>query len=225
MQYIWESGEFPIELVTGVATACFKSGDTQLWKRYRIIVVFNAEFKIFAIMYSIRVVSECKDFISDWQNAYRRGRGTSDEHYIAYQLFRAVCARGERAAAVHVDYSEAFDSLSHIYLFNSLKKAGASAKTLQLFKSIYQTARVVAKVGASLSKALGVGRGVLEGDINSPMFSSVGLEEVFREADAVTSQLGLSGGIKLRDTPYDKIGFADDVTATGTVVAHLSHRM
>ena len=65
LQHIWESGDFPIELVTGVATACFKSGDTQLWKRYRIIVVFNAEFKIFAIMCSMRVVSECKDFISD----------------------------------------------------------------------------------------------------------------------------------------------------------------
>jgi len=112
-----------------------------------------------------------------------------------------------------------------VVIANHISLKDVTAKTLQLFKSIYLTAQVVAKVGASLSKALGVGRGVLEGDINSPIFFSVGLEEVFREADGVISQLGLSGGIKLRDTSYDKIGFADDVTATGTVIPHLSHRI
>ena len=65
LQYTWESGKFPTDLVTGVATTCFKSGNAQLWKRYRIIVVFNVEFKIFAIMHSMRVISECKNFISD----------------------------------------------------------------------------------------------------------------------------------------------------------------
>ena len=187
--------------------------------------MFYAEFKIFAIVLGIRVVSECKGYISDWQNAYKKGRDTSDEHYIAKQLFRAVCKRGERAVAVHADYSQAFDSFSHIYLFNSLKKAGASSKTLQLYKETYQHAKVVAKVGESLSALLGVGRGVLEGDINSPVYFNVGLESVFREADAVSSQLPLSRGITLRDTAYDKVVFADDVTATGTVVADVSHRL
>ena len=136
-----------------------------------------------------------------------------------------MCKSGERAVAVHADYSQAFDSFSHTYLFNSLKKAGASSKTLQLYKETYQHAKVVAKVGESLSSLLGVGRGVLEGDINSPVYFNVGLESVFREADAVSSQLPLSGGITLRDTAYDKVVFADDVTATGTVFTDVSHRL
>ena len=136
-----------------------------------------------------------------------------------------MCKRGERAVAVHVDYSEAFDSFSHIYLFNSLKKAGASSKSLQLYKANYQNAKVAAKIGESLSALLGVGRGALEGDINSPMYFNIGLEAIFREADEVTSQLALTGGIKLRDTAYDKVVFADDVTATGTVVTDVSHRL
>ena len=85
--------------------------------------------------------------------------------------------------------------------------------------------RVVTKVGGSLSESLDIGRDVLEGDINSPIFFSIGLEEVFREADAICSTLALTGGVKLRDTAYDKIAFADDVTATGGVVADLSHRV
>ena len=54
---------------------------------------------------------------------------------------------------------------------------------MQLFKAIYSDARVVAKFGAALSAFLRVGRGALEGGVNSPVFFSVGLESVFREAD------------------------------------------
>ena len=133
--------------------------------------------------------------------------------------------RGQRAAAAHVDYSSAFDSLSHIYLFHSLEKAKVSIKTLQLYKAIYTCAQVIAKVGDSLSTLLAIGRGVLEGGINSPVFYSFGLETVFREADEISSSLGLTGGIKLRDQSYDKVVFTDDVTATGTNVGHLSHRI
>ena len=127
--------------------------------------------------------------------------------------------------AVHVDFVSAFDSLSHIYLFHSLEKAGASCKSLQLFKAIYTNARVVAKVGQSLSEPVRVGRGALEGDINSPILFNIGLEAVFREADELSRSLALSGGVTLRDTTYDKIAFADDVTVTGQDVEDLSHRL
>ena len=146
-------------------------------------------------------------------------------HYTAKQLFRAVCARGERAAAVHVDYSSAFDSLSHIYIYNSLKMAGASCKTLQLYKVIYQNAQVVTKVGASLSTPFGIGRGALEGAVSSPLIFNIGLEAIFREADGLRNSLALSDGIKLRDTAYSKTVFADDVTLLGNAgVADLTHR-
>ena len=190
-----------------------------------MIVVFRVEFKVFALVLHFRIIAECIRYLSDWHHAFLRGRGTPDVHYIANQLFRAICLRGERAAAVHVDYSSAFDSISHIYLFHAIEKAGASSKTLQLYKAIYMKARVVAKFGRALSEPLGIGRGVLEGDINSPIFFSIGLEAVFREADEITSILALPGGVELRGTAYDKIAFADDVTATGGDVADMSHRV
>ena len=96
---------------------------------------------------------------------------------------------------------------------------------LQLYKATYTNARVVTKVGQSLSEPLRVGRGALEGDVNSPIFFSIGLESVFRESDELCSALALSGGIKLRDTAYDKVAFADDVTATGYCTEDLSHRL
>ena len=103
--------------------------------------------------------------------------------------------------------------------------AGASRKSRQIFKAIYTNAKVVAKVGGSLSKTFGVGRGCLEGDINSPIFFNIGLEAIFREYDELRTSLALSPGIMLRDLAYDKVVFADDVTLTGDAgVADLSHR-
>ena len=105
-----------VDMVTGVATATFKSGNKQLWSRYRVIVVFLVEFKIFSIMLYLRIVAECMHYISDRHYAFRRKRGTSDVHYVAKQMYRAICQRGTRAAMVHLDYKSAFDSLSHFYL-------------------------------------------------------------------------------------------------------------
>ena len=222
---VWETAVFPPDMLTGVATACFKSGNAQLWSRFRVIVVFRVEFKIFSLVLHFRIVKECRSFLSDWMFAFLRNRGTADVHYIAEQLFRAVCLRGKRAAAVHVDYSSAFDSLSHIYIFNSLKMAGASSKSLQLFKAIYTNAKVVAKVGGSISEPFEIGPGCLEGDINSPIYFNIGLEAIFREYEKLRISLALSPGIKLRDIAYDKVAFADDVTLTGDAgAADLSHR-
>lgn len=226
LRQVWKTAVFPPDMLTGVATASFKSGNAQLWSRYRVIVVFRVEFKIFSLVLHFRIISECRKFLSDWMFAFLRGRSTADVHYIARQLYRAICLRGQQAAAVHVDYSSAFDSLSHIYVFNALKAAGASCKTRQIFKAIYLNARVVAKVGASLSEPFSVGRGCLEGDINSPIFFNIGLEAVFREYNALRESLALSSGIKLRDVAYDKVVFADDVTMTGDKgMADLSHRI
>ena len=183
LKKIWETGKFPQDLLVGVATACFKSGNADLWSRYRIIVVFCVEFKIFSTMLYMRIMTEVQEYLSRWHFAFLRGRGTADVHYIANQLYRKVCESGKRAMKVHVDYVSAFDSLSHVYLFKSLEKAGASAKTLQLFKATYRNAQVVARIGALLSKPCAVERGVLEGDINSPIYFSIGLETVFREVD------------------------------------------
>ena len=167
----------PDDMLLGDATPCHKKGrDPERYVMYRIIVVFPAEYKIFATIFLVRVDSECAGYIRDWQGAFTAGRGTADNQYVAKGLYRVVIERGERALGVHIDYSSAFDSSSHIYLFNALKAAGASGKTLQLFKAIYSQARVRAKVGDAVSTPLRVGRGVLEGDVPSPKIFNIGLE-------------------------------------------------
>ena len=62
LRQVWRTAVFPPDLLTGVATACFKSGNWQQWERYRIIVVFPVEFKIFTIVLNLRVLAECMQY-------------------------------------------------------------------------------------------------------------------------------------------------------------------
>ena len=118
--------------------------------------------------------------------------------------------------ALHVDYKSAFDSMSHIYLFKALQKAGASLKTLQLYKAIYTTVKLTVKVNSEVTESFTIGRGLIEGDITSPMYFNVGLEAVFREADAVNSAVVAQDGIDVEGLNVDKVGFADDVQLLST---------
>ena len=102
------------------------------------------------------------------------------------------------AIAIHVDYASAFDSLSHIYLYYALKRAGTSAKTRQVYKAIYSKARILVKVYGEIAGPVKVGSGALEGDITSPIYFNVGLESVFRLADELNSAVTRLNGIRVK---------------------------
>lgn len=63
-----------------------------------------------------------------------------------------------------------------------------------------------------MSEPCAVGRVVPEGGIGSPINFNIGLKKILCEADGVSIQLGISGGIKLCEVVDDRDIFVDDVT-------------
>ena len=73
-----------------------------------------------------------------------------------------------------IDYSAAFDSVSHKYIDATLRDAGASIKTRKMFRAIYDAASAVVKVSGvdgkvTYSEPFPIKRGVLQGDVTSPV--------------------------------------------------------
>ena len=69
-----------------------------------------------------------------------------------------------------IDYSAAFDSVSHKFLDQALKPAGVSNKSHPLFRAVYDEASAVTKVPSTdgkvvVSKPFPVNRGVIQGDM------------------------------------------------------------
>ena len=113
----------------------------------------------------------------------------------------------------HIDYTAAFDTVSHKFLDASLAKAGASRKTHAMFRAIYAAAEGMARVRGLdarhvYSKSFKVRRGVVQGDIISPIFFILAMEQVFRSHDSNKSHAGASIGNYLQ---VGVLGYADDV--------------
>ena len=95
-----------------------------------------------------------------------------------------------------IDYKAAFDSVSHKFVDRSLEKAGVSPKARAMFRAIYKAAAAFTEVaGADGKKArcepFDINRGVLQGDVTSPLFFIVALEMILRHYDAAETGKGV----------------------------------
>ena len=107
------------------------------------------------------------------------------------------------------------------------KQAGATAKSRAHFRAIYKAASASTKVqdvdGKEVSSApFQVDRGVIQGDITSPLYFILALEFILREHDAVPGK-----GVTFGDKHLHTLGYADDaaliddniITATARVTS------
>ena len=74
-------------------------------------------------------------------------------------ILRVLCekmmALGKSLAVVFVDYSAAFDSVSHKFVDTALKEAGVSAKVRAIVRSIYKSASAFTSVKGADGKQAG----------------------------------------------------------------------
>ena len=118
--------------------------------------------------------------------------------------------QGESLYATFIDYSSAFDTVSHKFLDRALKAAGASDKSRALFRAIYDSATAVTKVADTdgtevMSSPFPIKRGVVQGDITSPLYFILALELILRTHDNNRDKGVLFGGRRICT-----LGYADD---------------
>ena len=118
--------------------------------------------------------------------------------------------QGNELCATYIDYSAAFDSVSHKFIDATLAKAGASVKTRRIFRAIYNSAYAVVKVSGvngkqSVSDPFPIRRGVLQGDITSPIYFILALEAILRAHDKHPER-----GVSFGGHQVHTLGYADD---------------
>ena len=84
----------------------------------------------------------------------------------------------------------AFDSVSHKFIDATLLRAGASRKSRAIFRAIYEAAKGIVRVNGILgekifSDAFNIGRGVVQGDIVSPLLFILALDQIIQSYDKV----------------------------------------
>ena len=222
LRLVWEREYVPAALVRASFIMLFKGkGSVNDPSKYRCIGLLPHAYKILSLVMLERISKECADFLSDWQAGFRPERGCRDNVLLLRVLFDHALKQGKNLNVTFIDYSVAFDSISHKFLDLSLKNAGASRKTRAIFRAIYAAAEGTARVKGLngnhvYSASFKVRRGVIQGDIISPIFFILAMEQIFRVHD--NSPTGTRVGNYLH---VGVLGYADDVA----IVSHRTDKL
>ena len=120
---------------------------------------------------------------------------------------------GEQIAFTFIDYSTAFDKVSHEFLDDTLAEARAPVKVRAMFRAVYAAATsytivpVPAPDGKSVkSDVFHIKRGVVQGDITSPLYLILVLQLIIGRHDTLAVK-----GVSFANTILHTLGYADDI--------------
>ena len=173
-----------------------------------VLGLLNHAYKVLSGLLLMRLLEEVGGFLPESQAGFRKLRATRDNIYLLAELMDMVLESQKTCVVTFIDFTAAFDSVSHKFLEKSLTRAGASEKSIAVFRAIYSksTARVrVSSPGGEevFSSPFPVNRGVIQGDIFSPLCFIVALEAVMRDH-------GGEGTVSALGVLIDRLEYADD---------------
>ena len=115
--------------------------------------------------------------------------------------------------------------MSHKFIDATLLRAGASRKSRAIFRAIYEAARGIVRVNGILgekifSDAFNIARGVVQGDIVSPLLFILALDQIIQSYDK--AGVGVKCGDELT---YRVLGYADDAALTEGRIEEMTERL
>ena len=147
--------------------------------------------------------------------------------YVLVRLIDQVIDAEKTCVVTFIDFSAAFDTISHFFVDQALEELNASPKCRAIFRQIYSKASARVKVRASsgetlLSEPFDVRRGVVQGDIFSPLCLILVLAVIMREhlPPGVIASVGGALGALL-----DSLEYANDAALPDESPEAASHRV
>ena len=208
---IWEEEVVPMSFASAKFIMLYKNkGSTNDPKKYRCIGLLNHEYKVLSCILLNRMLGASEDFLQDWQAGFRQQRGCRDNSMILRTLCNKTLKLGESIAITFIDYSAAFDSVSHRFIDVALQEAGMTVKIRAMFRAIYKAASAYTTIPTADGKqvksdSFDIARGVVQGDITSPLYFILALELILRRHDNIPGK-----GVPLAGTILHTLGYADD---------------
>ena len=215
LQKIWVTEEVPDAFARVTFIMLYKhKGSPNDPAKYRCIGLLNHAYKVLSQCMLARLETETEGFLSEWQAGFRKKRGCRDNVLVLRTIYDDMLEQGRTLYATFIDYSAAFDSVSHKFLDEALREAGASNKSRAMFRAMYKAASATVKVsdvdgGIIISDPFAIDRGVIQGDIVSPLYFILALDLILKRHDNVVP-LATERGVMFGGRRVHTLGYADD---------------
>ena len=213
--YSHEQGILPEDQRVSCITLLPKSGkDLNKIENWRPITLTNCDLKIFTKLLSNRVSKVLDKLISPAQTAYVPGRVVHD-NLRTFEFYKNYCSTNNvEGLLISLDAKKAFDSVSHKYLHEVLKRYGFSDNFISTVKLLYRDIKAYILINGYKSVMIKIARSVKQGDALSCALFILCMDPLMRKIEANRE----IESIPVPRSRYSNIaingkvsGFADDV--------------
>ena len=176
---VLDSEKVPEQWCTSDIILLYKKGNPKDIGNYRPISLLASIYKIFSSILLRRISKTIDDSQSSEQAGFRAGFSTTDHIQTLTQVIEKYKEFNRNLYVAFIDYSKAFDSISHSAIWNALAHLNVDQKYIRIIQNVYaqSTSRVRLETKGEVIK---IERGVRQGDPLSPKIFIAVLEWIFR---------------------------------------------
>ena len=163
----------PVFLKMGIITPVYKGGgkDPLDTNNYRGVTVTSVFAKVLESLLLPRLQCHLanRGIPHTNQTAYRKGVSCAEAIFSTLEVLSTYSNKNEKMHMCFYDLQKAFDSIQYPILLKRLFEAGVDGRVWRLLRSWYTSPRCRVKINGSLSSAITLKRGVLQGSVLSPI--------------------------------------------------------
>ena len=194
----------PISWRQGEMVCLPKDGDLTSTDNYRGLTLLPSINKLFCIMMTDRLSSAVH--LNDNQYGFRRGRSTQDALFALQSVVEPRVRAGELTYALFLDWSKAYDRVTHEAMLARLAAKGVRGKAWRLVDALYRSASTRVRLQGSLSDPFPVRCGVAQGCPLSPFLYAVFADALLEDIEAQCA----ADGVPVGDKVLAAQSYADD---------------
>uniref|UniRef100_A0A803K7Y7 Reverse transcriptase domain-containing protein n=1 Tax=Xenopus tropicalis TaxID=8364 RepID=A0A803K7Y7_XENTR len=209
--------KLPASWQKGVISMLPKEGDKTDFRNWRPITLLNTDYKILAKVFANRLKEVLGQVIHTNQVCGIPGRTIHQMTNLIRDGIWYVKDRGQQLAILSLDFEKAFDRISHVYLFNVLKKMGIPEGFLSSLRAFYDNCTSQVLVNGFMTECFNLKCGVKQGCPLSPLLFICAIEPLLLSIRRDKMIRGVhvpgGGGLQAKVT-----GYMDDITILCTDV-------